>query len=922
MPKFPTLISLLFLTVLVAACGIGDKSSAQYIAAAQQYLADGSPRSAVIVLKNALQQTPEDAELRLFLGEIYLEQNDALSARKELERAASLGADADRVQPLLARTMLLQGDYDAVLTISATQEQLSQASRVGIYASRGKAGIQTGKFEEARLELDKGLATDNQSPDVLHGLAMLAVYEGKFDHARLRLAEVFALDHASADAWSLLGRLESLEGNLDEARAAFARAMEIRPGPDYAASLITIDIGLGDLDQALAAITELRASGVKIYILDYLEGLVAYLQERHRDAQGLFRNALKVNPKHERTLYYTGASHVQTGELNLANSILQRHEVVRPGLPGAQKMMAWIALKLSDYSEAERLIRPVLAQDPDDPYSISLLASAIEGNNRSGEVLELLQQLVEIEPQSARARISLGDVMIKEGAIKAGLTELESARELEPDNPQVTATLISAYLRAQELDKALTAAMGWIDSEPGSVAANAILATVYLRLEESNKAIAAFQAALVLDPINLTAQSGLASIAVQAGDTERAKSFYRKILEHHPADLTTSMNLAQLLALNGESEEMTQVLIRAIEANPDALRPRLALSQYQMSQLEYQQALDWLLPVMKQGEDNYTFIRLVSEAQYRVGDFTNARDTLSKMLAMAPNYPQGHYFLSIVLRRLGDLADSKKELEQVLSLQPTHIGARYQLLELLILESDEAAARAQIALLKEGNGDSATLYSYGGMLETRLGRHEEAVTAFRAAFEIKETNYNLLQLEGALWSAGKQTEAMTLMRDWLAKLPADQLPGMRLAGRYLETNEESEAKRIYQSLLESDSENAAVLNNMAWLMRDSATEKATIYAEKAYALSPDSTTAWDTLAVVISRSDPKRAQTLIQAAVDAAPDNPTYRYHQALILSRDKQFEKALRILDRLLQDSPAFPEADKARMLVRKLQG
>ena len=71
----------------------------------------------------------------------------------------------------------------------------------------------------------------------------------------------------------------------------------------------------------------------------------------------------------------------------------------------------------------------------------------------------------------------------------------------------------------------------------------------------------------------------------------------------------------------------------------------------------------------------------------------------------------------------------------------------------------------------------------------------------------------------------------------------------------------------------------------------------------------------------VGRGDASR-RLQSQAAVDAAPGNPTYRYHQALILSRAKQSAKALRMLERLLQESPEFPEASEARLLVKDLQG
>ncbi len=81
------------LAVLVAgatACSKGG-STEQHLARANQFIASEEYKSAVIELKNALQQDNQSAEARYLLGKVYLESGDVLSAEKELQRALDLG---------------------------------------------------------------------------------------------------------------------------------------------------------------------------------------------------------------------------------------------------------------------------------------------------------------------------------------------------------------------------------------------------------------------------------------------------------------------------------------------------------------------------------------------------------------------------------------------------------------------------------------------------------------------------------------------------------------------------------------------------------------------------------------------------------------------------------------------------------------
>ena len=70
--------------------GCGQQSPEKLMASAKGYLAKGDRNAAVIQLKNLLSKTPDDGEARLLLGEALIEDEDYVSAEKELGRALDL----------------------------------------------------------------------------------------------------------------------------------------------------------------------------------------------------------------------------------------------------------------------------------------------------------------------------------------------------------------------------------------------------------------------------------------------------------------------------------------------------------------------------------------------------------------------------------------------------------------------------------------------------------------------------------------------------------------------------------------------------------------------------------------------------------------------------------------------------------------
>src|SRR5262245_16077794 len=67
--------------------GCGGKSADELLAEGKVLHEKGERNSAVIHLKNSIQQNPDHAESRLYLGLLYSETGDFRSAEKELRRA-------------------------------------------------------------------------------------------------------------------------------------------------------------------------------------------------------------------------------------------------------------------------------------------------------------------------------------------------------------------------------------------------------------------------------------------------------------------------------------------------------------------------------------------------------------------------------------------------------------------------------------------------------------------------------------------------------------------------------------------------------------------------------------------------------------------------------------------------------------------
>jgi len=123
-------------------------------------------------------------------------------------------------------------------------------------------------------------------------------------------------------------------------------------------------------------------------------------------------------------------------------------------------------------------------------------------------------------------------------------------------------------------------------------------------------------------------------------------------------------------------------------------------------------------------------------------------------------------------------------------------------------------------------------------------------------------------------------------------------------------------------VLQKEPKNALALNNLAWTLRESDTDKALSYAERAAEIAPESPDVLDTLAVVLlQKGDYPKAERTIDRALTKAPQNGTLRYHRALIAQAQGRTDEARRMLVELTAAGAKFPERAEAEALLGRLK-
>lgn len=206
-------ISILMIFSL-AACG-ETKDAETLMSEAVEYQKKGNDNAAIIQLKNALQQEPNNKQARFLLGVLSQKNGDLLTAEKELERALSLGLDADTVIPVLSQVLFDLGKFQMLLD---TVDRYPDINSGKVKILQGRALLAVGRREESKAMLDQILVDNPDSAEVLVGLAQHALSEKDLNLANQLSSQATDQNPGSVEAWLFNARLLQAQGKAEQAK--------------------------------------------------------------------------------------------------------------------------------------------------------------------------------------------------------------------------------------------------------------------------------------------------------------------------------------------------------------------------------------------------------------------------------------------------------------------------------------------------------------------------------------------------------------------------------------------------------------------------------------------------------------------------------------------------------------------------------
>lgn len=726
--------------------------------------------------------------------------------------------------------------------------------------------------------------------------------------------------------------------------------------------------------------------------------LVAEQKGDWKTTFGLMNKVLQQDPKHVGALVKTGQLLLAGGKLDVALERSNRALKLDKNNVPALNLHAAVQLKLDDSKGAIEYANLALAKDPGNQDAYVVLASerllakdeakaieyldkalakneknlsihlikikALENLSRTKEVEQNLQRVIKLFPDSAYARKTYAQFLLKferkeeaeqqlraiassapkdiqpkldvvkfliatKGA-EAGRKELEGFVKKEPENYDLAFALVNLY-RAQKNQTDEDKLLNQISQKAGDTTngfkARGLIAYKLILAGKKDEASKLLNTILEADKTNQQALTLRANLAIAAKNYDAAIADLRVVLSDSPHFSKAALMLATAHEASGSPELAEEHYSKAFESSKLTPEYGMPYVDFLMRRKQPERA-EKALQDMSDANPNDTFVmRALAQFKISRGDFVGAQELADKAKKIGASS-------TVTDQILGAISMSKNDVEGTISAFKRAYEANPNDSEslIVIVKSYVQAGKAKEALVfidnvLKANPSNIVAKIIQGQLYTLTGNHQQASQTFNEIIQAQPNNPAGYQQLALLQQRQNQiAEAEITVNKGLIASPKDFALKLSQASIFEATKRFDEAIKVYEEMMIVRPDSDILANNLASLLTDHRTDKASM--NRAYELakvSKDSqipqfldTYGWASY----KTGNFDEAEKALKTAIANSPEVAIFHYHLAKVYLAKNDNSQAKQALQNVIKysNNQQIDEKDEANQLLKTL--
>lgn len=465
------------------------------------YIRMGKTQEAVPYLQKAEKMNGADVLPPLSLGRAYTAQGRFMPAAHAYQRAIQLDPKKSEAWFGLGIVRLDQVEEDAR---RMTEEAPNSSYAKALYA---ESLVKQGRYKEAATSYQSALAEEPQPPCLHAELGFLSLKQGDAGEA----GSEFKAEHEKGDGCSLAA--------LGEVR------LRMDAGADEDAMKVLDDLwnkDRGFVRANASLLVDGLASERSVEFRQFLaqkqaSGLIpSGTYEAFSEIFGGGFRATDEALSPSETTKLSAQENYRTGRYGECANQLRRNLATKDS--GSLETLSACAYFTGDYELAANASDSLAAVET---HSAKALYWSIKANERLAFIaLDKFQQL---EPNSARSHLLLGDIYRQRRRFDDALSEYQKALAITPNDPAALLGLASAYLGNGNTEKTIATAQSGLKQEPADAELNLLMGEALVSKHQYPEAEPYLLKALAAKPQMLPhVHALLGQVYAEAGKTQAA----------------------------------------------------------------------------------------------------------------------------------------------------------------------------------------------------------------------------------------------------------------------------------------------------------------------------------------------------------------------------------------------------------------
>jgi tetratricopeptide (TPR) repeat protein len=680
----------------------------------EAYLAEQKYPEAVLEFRNAISIDPNHAPAHWGMARALLAQKDLRKAYWELQETVRLDPGNVEAQLRYGQFLLfgkgedLDRAVDTADRVLASKPQPKERAAALVLKARALESLQRGEEALAAYEGAVKALPDDPGP-----LLLLANYHrqaGRAQEAEALFRKLVEVESSFATHAALAGFIASLGREHDaEAEATYRKALELAEGDQRKLAYSLLANFLVARDRGSEAEATLRQGIDEIdEDLDLIYGLARYYHAKGdtQRAEGMIEEAARSRPGDPEPLLLLSTYRARFDDLPGALEAAERAIEVAPADRRTRLRKAEVLVDLgyrekdtARVAEGRSIVQAVLAQEQANPDALFVKAKIDLAEDKRGDALAALRQVIDERPEWAQAHFLLGSVLFLDGD-RAG------AR--------------SAVARSLELDANL-------------VPAQKLMARLHAALGDHGLAIEAGRRALERDPQDASLHVLVAQSLVKQQRMDDALRELRQVPEDRRG-AEEEFALGRVYVLKGERDEARRHLLAAAQHEPNRYEILRALLDLDMRDGRLEESSARVQEALRARPDDARLVQLHGEVSLYTGHTAEAESSFRRAIDLDPNDLQAYQSLARYLAVTGRPEEVVHTYERALGANPQSatlnliVGSLYELRSRPqdAVQRYEEAIRLDPNLAVAKNNLAYLIAEQGGNLDRALDLAQEA----------------------------------------------------------------------------------------------------------------------------------------------------------------------------------------------------